>query len=176
MRKHPAFVYRFDDSMKPTKSLVFCRASGKSKTLFQTKEKADAFIRFNAEEILEKTGKAPVRSYYCPFCCAWHVTSKPSQKEGERLDERDNRMLNNLLNADQFKKEIKAIAVKFRSRMEAIDKAIETCDFSLADELIKLSRADLKVMEALSLNPYVVLRPKRQLERRVVLISSLRKS
>ena len=54
--------------------------------LFETKEKADAFIAYNALEILEETGKAPVRSYYCPLCCGYHVTSNPSLEKGERMD------------------------------------------------------------------------------------------
>lgn len=34
------------------------------------------FIRFNAEEMVEETGQAPVRAYYCETCCGWHVTSR----------------------------------------------------------------------------------------------------
>lgn len=62
------------------------------KILFDTKEKADAFIRYNSEEILASSGKAPVRSYYCSFCCGYHVTSNPSRVKGESLDVRDELM------------------------------------------------------------------------------------
>lgn len=53
--------------------------------LFEEKKNADNFIRFNQEIILEESGKAPVRSYYCVFCSGWHVTSNPSLEQGEEL-------------------------------------------------------------------------------------------
>lgn len=46
------------------------------KMLFPTQEKADNFIRFNADEISENNEKTPVRSYFCPACGGWHVTHK----------------------------------------------------------------------------------------------------
>lgn len=48
--------------------------------LFPTEKRADNFIRFNADEIMEETGKAPVRSYYCELCGGWHVTSNSNQE------------------------------------------------------------------------------------------------
>lgn len=57
--------------------------------LFESKEKADNFIRFNSDEMVAETGKAPVRSYYCALCCGWHVTSNPSTERGEIMDGRD---------------------------------------------------------------------------------------
>lgn len=71
--------------MKP-KNLVFCNAIDRSKMLFETEKKANNFLRYNSEEILEETGKAPVRSYYCAFCGGWHVTSNPSKEVGEHID------------------------------------------------------------------------------------------
>ncbi|MCQ2286988.1 MAG: hypothetical protein MJZ76_08985 [Bacteroidales bacterium] len=44
--------------------------------LFETKSKADSFIRFNAEEIRKKNGYAPIRSYYCYACLGWHLTHR----------------------------------------------------------------------------------------------------
>lgn len=63
--------------MKPVKNKVFCIDCGRSKQLFESESKADNFIRFNGEEILEESDKAPIRSYYCPSCGGWHVTSSP---------------------------------------------------------------------------------------------------
>jgi len=63
--------------MKPTKNRIFCLVCGRAKMLFESQSKADNFIRFNAEEIMEENGYAPIRSYYCPFCLGWHVTHKP---------------------------------------------------------------------------------------------------
>lgn len=60
--------------MKP-KNRVFCPECGRSKMLFETAKKAYNFIRYNAEEIEEENGVAPIRAYYCKCCCGWHLTS-----------------------------------------------------------------------------------------------------
>lgn len=81
--------------MKPTRSRVFCRDSGKSKILFETEKKADNFIKFNAEEIKAESGFSPVRSYFCIYCGGYHVTSKESNPEvsrSERVLEEYNRL------------------------------------------------------------------------------------
>lgn len=62
--------------MKPTKNRVYCIGCNKPKMLFESKKKAMNFIRFNAEDMEEKGGLAPVRAYYCSSCCGWHVTSR----------------------------------------------------------------------------------------------------
>ena len=61
--------------MKPTKNRVFCMDCGKPKMVFETEKKANNFMKFNSEEIKEQTGICPVRSYYCMYCNAWHVSS-----------------------------------------------------------------------------------------------------
>lgn len=61
--------------------------------LFETKSKADNFIKFNKDNILEENGYAPVRSYYCEFCCGYHVTSNSSVETGERLDKIEHNIL-----------------------------------------------------------------------------------
>lgn len=65
--------------MKPKKNRIYCNACGGVRILFPTKKKADNFIRFNADEIMDETGKAPVRSYYCKLCGGWHVTSSSNR-------------------------------------------------------------------------------------------------
>ena len=67
--------------MKPkSSSRIFCIVCKKAKLLFASEQKADNFIRFNAEEIAKENEKAPVRSYYCNACGGWHVTSSPKQR------------------------------------------------------------------------------------------------
>lgn len=61
--------------MKPTKNRVHCPYCDKPKMLFETGKKAANFIKFNAQEILEENGYAPVRAYWCSGCGGWHVTS-----------------------------------------------------------------------------------------------------
>ena len=75
--------------MKPTKNQIFCVACGRPKMLFETKAKADNFIKFNSSEIMEESGKAPIRSYYCEICGGYHVTSNNSKTYAEWLDIRD---------------------------------------------------------------------------------------
>jgi vacuolar-type H+-ATPase subunit I/STV1 len=61
--------------MKPTRNKVFCKDCDRTKMLFETKKKADNFIKFNKEEIEADSGYAPERSYFCVFCGGWHTTS-----------------------------------------------------------------------------------------------------
>ena len=75
--------------MKPTKNQIFCVACGRPKMLFETKAKANNFIKFNSSEIMEESGKAPIRSYYCEICGGYHVTSNNSKTHAEWLDIRD---------------------------------------------------------------------------------------
>jgi len=82
--------------MKPVKNRIFCRAVRHAKMLFETQEKAENFIRFNRDEILQSRGKAPCRCYYCFFCMGWHVTSNPSPEEGILLDQRDEALAKDL--------------------------------------------------------------------------------
>lgn len=73
--------------MKPIKDQIFCVACGRPKMLFETK--ADNFIKFNSSEMMEESGKAPIRSYYCEICGGYHVTSNNSKTHAEWLDIRD---------------------------------------------------------------------------------------
>lgn len=79
--------------MKPTKNNHFCVASRKHKILFDDKAKADNFIKYNKEDILEENGKAPVRSYFCIACGGWHVTSIESAVIGDSINDRDAKVL-----------------------------------------------------------------------------------
>lgn len=74
--------------MKPTKNRVFCVACQRTKMLFETQAEADRFISFNKEEIEDENGRAPIRSYYCKLCGGYHVTSNPSEKDGEVFDDK----------------------------------------------------------------------------------------
>ena len=62
--------------MKPTRNRIFCSACHRPKMLFESQEKADNFIRYNAAEMAEDENDEyiPIRSYYCPSCGGWHVT------------------------------------------------------------------------------------------------------
>ena len=78
--------------MKPTKNRVYCIGCRHPKMLFETQAKADNFIKFNRDEIASLSGKVPSRSYYCSFCCAWHVTSVDNEGEAVANDIRDKKL------------------------------------------------------------------------------------
>jgi hypothetical protein len=60
--------------MKPIKNRIFCPDIQRTKMLFESKEKADNFMKFNNKSICEDTGFCPQRSYYCDSCGGWHIT------------------------------------------------------------------------------------------------------
>ena len=96
--------------MKPTKNKVFCIGCHKAKMLFQSLAKANNFIRYNSGEILETTGKAPVRSYFCAFCGGYHVTSNPSEESGGYLDQLDEQRISKLLPDTSKEEPVREIA------------------------------------------------------------------
>lgn len=53
---------------------------------FESKAKADAFIRWNGDGIY--TGGAELRSYYCEACCGWHITHHRWKEDYEGRTER----------------------------------------------------------------------------------------
>ena len=99
--------------MKPNKkNLIYCPACGGCKLQFETKLKADRFISYNHDEILATGGKAPVRSYYCKTCCAWHVTSRkkfyssvdPDSADGHQMKSKSLKLRQSLDKADMYLK------------------------------------------------------------------------
>lgn len=78
--------------MRPTKNRKFCLGCQRPKMLFETKAKANNFIKFNSPEISANSHKVPKRSYYCPFCCGWHVTSVETER-AQACEEHDKQML-----------------------------------------------------------------------------------
>ncbi|MCQ2258344.1 MAG: hypothetical protein MJZ41_10200 [Bacteroidaceae bacterium] len=113
--------------------------------LFESKGKADNFIKFNAGEILKENDKAPVRSYYCTLCIGWHVTSNPSTVEGERLDGRDENLIHKISLYKQNKEDVSIISQRINVKLQEFemylhmgggDKAEDTldiCGFDIED-------------------------------------------
>lgn len=73
--------------MKPTKNQFYCIDCGKRKMRFETEKKANTFIKFNANDVEQERGLKPERSYYCPACCSWHITSQKEIKYGKSRTE-----------------------------------------------------------------------------------------
>ncbi len=63
--------------MRP-KNRVMCPECGRSKMLFETETKANNFIKWNGADI--DTNGGELRSYYCPSCGGYHISSKPYKK------------------------------------------------------------------------------------------------
>ena len=57
--------------------------------LFETQAKANNFIKFNRDLMIQDGRKPPVRSYYCEICGGYHVTSNNSMTDAKLLDKRD---------------------------------------------------------------------------------------
>ena len=114
--------------MKP-KNRVYCYGCQKSKMLFDTKKKADNFIQFNKEGILEENGKAPVRSYYCELCGGYHVTSSRSKAKGEKMDERDQTIVRTLNNYYNWENNYTSMIDTITKKLKAAEAKMEEGDF-----------------------------------------------
>lgn len=151
--------------MKPTKNQVFCIGCKHHKMLFESQSKADNFIKFNSDEIAEQTGKAPTRSYYCSFCCGWHITSIADTEKAAARDERDAQVWEKLKQAIAPKKRKKPVeeqtespkvktrkfpkseeGYKLRVISENIDKTIARVESALFTADIHKLRAQMETL------------------------------
>lgn len=79
--------------MKPKNNSYWCPDCNRPKMRFDTEKKAQNFIKYNGSDIL-KEGQTidQIRVYYCPSCCAYHITTKPHKKS---YDNRTDILINN---------------------------------------------------------------------------------
>lgn len=114
------FVTNFaekQEGMKPTKNKVFCLAIRRTKMVFEEERKALNFIKFNRDVILEETGYAPTRAYYCPFCLGWHVTSNEDTEAGKRRDLLDEQRANQAAQAQASDLVLGIVKGEFREQL-----------------------------------------------------------
>ena len=71
--------------MKPTKSRVMCPDCGRQKMLFKTEKEAKTFLKFN-EEAVNPDGTREMRTYYCPACCGYHISSHKYAGDNKKTD------------------------------------------------------------------------------------------
>ena len=140
--------------MKPTKNTIYCYGCQRIKMLFETKAKADNFIRYNSEGIQEENGKAPVRSYYCGICGGYHVTSNPSATEGERLDSRDRQRVENITRLKREREEAKVLAQTISNRVVRIKTLLKYGELAEAEDLLDVCYLDLDEIHKYSLAVY----------------------
>ncbi len=122
--------------MKPTKNRMYCVACQRPKMHFESKKKADNFIKFNAAEMISNGLKAPVRSYYCRLCGVWHVTSNPSASAGERLDRRDKGIAQRIDQEVVYEAEFKTRMKRLNEKWDDYNFAVGLCDFSKATDIL----------------------------------------
>lgn len=108
--------------MKPTKNRVFCRDCRRVKMLFDTQEKADAFILRNQEQIKEESGYSPKRSYHCIVCGGWHVTS------GDTFNETDPGKADKILTAYRSLNMASQLLSRAETLLNQASKCIKTDD------------------------------------------------
>ena len=140
--------------MKPTKNTIFCYGCQRTKMLFETKAKADNFIRYNSEGIQEENGKAPVRSYYCGICGGYHVTSNPSATDGEKMDSRDRQRVENFTRQKREKEEVRALAQTVSNRVVRIKKLLKYGKLTDAEDLLDVCYLDLEEIHKYPLTAY----------------------
>lgn len=114
--------------------------------LFDSQSKADNFIRYNSEEIREENGKAPVRSYYCEFCCGFHVTSNPSISDGKRRDYIDHLRAEKIEKYENNVIEIKKLNQDLAERLEKVRSLLNFGQVEEAEGLLEICYYDLDQM------------------------------
>lgn len=154
--------------MKPTNNRIFCIGCNRPKMLFESQSKADNFIRFNIEEIAIHSHKVPTRSYYCTFCCGWHVTSVNERDRAEYNDTRDEKLWEQIyanrfqkLPYNELRKQIEPLLADIDKLLEQLknllwntelEKANEcfkeaTLKYTIIDEVIKRSKKTFSAIE-----------------------------
>lgn len=113
--------------MKP-KNRAFCPCCQKQKLTFETEAKAENFLRYNAEDIYNETGKKPIRAYYCMACGGWHVTSLEQNIHCVSKMERNlmeyTKRNNAKKEANQKENLINELVCKFRSKIKSLEKLL----------------------------------------------------
>lgn len=153
--------------MKPKNNRVFCIGCHHHKMLFQTQSKADNFIKYNSKDIAVLTGKAPIRSYYCSFCCGWHITGTESFN-AKACDNRDEQLWNAIRLKHQKIEQTKGqptkkylpsteVGYQIQLLLHEIDNTCKTAEIAIARHnyaeattLIENLRTDYEVILALS--------------------------
>ena len=121
--------------MRPTKNRIYCYGCQRSKMLFESKAKADNFIAYISEGIMEENGKAPVRSYYCELCGGYHVTSNPSMVAGESLNQRDQKMVEQISNYKKGAEDYKQMHQVVSNQIDMAKRQMYLGNFEYIEEL-----------------------------------------
>lgn len=142
--------------MKPKNNRIFCIGCHHNKMLFATQAKADNFIKFNSKDIAAHSSKVPSRSYYCSFCCGWHVTSIDDDKLAKQRDERDAKVW------EAIKTKVKRQAVASEPRTAMLPKLPKrkhmpytTEGYHILRMLFDIDNMNMKIINAMRRTDYV---------------------
>ena len=111
---------------KPSKNKIYCPECRRAKMLFESKTKAETFIKFNKDNI-ENGNK--LRSYFCECCGGWHITHSRYNK---KRDEIVNTVISNSLTSTE-KTNVRKILN--RAKVDKILKDVRTHCITTKDEL-----------------------------------------
>ena len=117
--------------MKPTNNRVYCIGCKHTKMLFETQTKADNFIKFNRDAIASSSEKVPTRSYYCSFCCGWHVTSVEDEGKAEANDRRDENTWHQIMSLRRKKLPLTEEGQKLSEMLVSTQSLIQKCQRQL---------------------------------------------
>ena len=117
--------------MKPTNNRVYCIGCKHPKILFGPQTKADNFIKFNRDAIASSSEKVPTRSYYCSFCCGWHVTSVEDEGKAEANDRRDENTWHQIMSLRRKKLPLTEVGQKLSEMLVSTQSLIQKCQRQL---------------------------------------------
>lgn len=122
------------------KNRIMCPDCGRPKMFFETEAKAKNFIKFNGSDVEHK---GELRTYYCPACAGYHITSKEYKRN---YDSQTDRLI------EAYKKQIKVPMIQELNLInelyehivsfnvmtrKAINARLQTDEFSKYSEKIK---------------------------------------
>lgn len=96
-----------------------CPDCGRAKMRFDTEREAQTFIKYNGNSC----GRT-LRVYYCPACCAYHLSSSPKKNVRISQTERLISTYNDSVSAQEYIDKISIRKVKSRYEINA---ALDRC-------------------------------------------------
>ena len=138
---------------KPIHNRVMCPECFKQKMLFETQKKADDFIKWNGEDIDTHGGE--LRSYYCPACGGWHISSKPYKesyahntenliKRYENALEYEKKKVHKLNKSEKREEEIRKLISKFKKEIPKTMEYTKSWLRDLLDAWIEKEKIELE--------------------------------
>ena len=124
----------------PVANSKYCADAGKMKLCFVSRKAADRFINYNSDAIRSQNGFAPVRSYHCPVCGCWHVTSKPLVDTSKNGTKHGKKAPDTKPMSPEQRRDVQRQLHRMEHCIEAAFKALALCDMSRVKSLCDEAR------------------------------------